>query len=254
MPPGPSESFTLPPGEVHVWQLSLSLDDRTVTMAWHTLSADERERAERFLLERVRRKFILARGQLRALLGRYTSVEPHGVQFEYGRDGKPELAGEAAASGLRFNLSHSGHRAFVALACGVAVGVDIELIRDTVRFERIAARFFSPFEAADLMALPDAERLEGFFRIWTCKEAYLKGRGIGLGSPLDQFDVRIPAAAGQGAAMPVDVGLIDRGDPAAARFWRLQIVWAPAGYVGALAVAASDSPVMSRFWSWDKPV
>jgi 4'-phosphopantetheinyl transferase len=136
------------------------------------LSADEVARAERFRLERDRRRFVVARATLRRLLGERLSRDPQGLRFVYGPHGKPAL--EAAE--LRFNLSHSGELALYAFSAGRDVGIDVEAVRAVPEAERIAREWF-----------PEADyRRFGFLGCWTRKEALAKalGRGIADG-PVD---------------------------------------------------------------------
>jgi 4'-phosphopantetheinyl transferase len=64
------------------------------------------------------------------------------------------------------------------------VGVDVELIRADADLDGIAAKFFTRAEQDALASLPPAQRLAASFHCWTRKEAYLKGIGAGLTSPL----------------------------------------------------------------------
>lgn len=55
---------------------------RVSTCAWRTralLSIDECERAARFARERDRQRFVVARGQLRSILGRHLRLSPQSV-------------------------------------------------------------------------------------------------------------------------------------------------------------------------------
>ncbi len=62
--------------EVHVWQANLNPPERQIQKLEHTLSSDEKLRAERFLFNRHRRCFIVSRGLLRTILGRYLNQAP----------------------------------------------------------------------------------------------------------------------------------------------------------------------------------
>jgi len=92
---------------------------------------------------------------------------------------------------LRFNQSHSGEYALVAVAqCG-EVGVDLECDRQLPDLEEMADRSFSAAERVVFHALPANDRLEAFFNCWTRKEAFLKALGDGLVRPLDNFEVSL---------------------------------------------------------------
>lgn len=155
------------------------------------LSHAERQRASRFHFEEHARRFEIAHARLRALLADLLQVAPQGIEFSTGEHGKPALAGEAAASGIHFNLSHSGGWGLIGWALQREIGVDVECWR-TMRDEAaLVRRFFSPAEIAAYESLPEESRSLGFFNCWTRKEAYIKAVGRGLGLPLDSFDVTL---------------------------------------------------------------
>ncbi len=122
------------------------------------------------------------------LLGRYLDAAPERLEFRYGPQGKPSLPEDRS---LRFNLAHSHDLALLAVTEGREVGIDLEGLRPLADAEQIIARFFSPRERAEFLALPAPERLVAFFRGWTRKEAYIKARGLGFAMPLDAFDVAL---------------------------------------------------------------
>jgi 4'-phosphopantetheinyl transferase len=206
-----------------------------------TLSEDERERARRLRFERDRRRFVVARGTLRGLLARYTALDPAALRFQYGRRGKPALAAELNATGLRFNLSHSHELALYAVARGRELGIDVEQRRPDRAEAGIAERFFSPRELEALRALPTERWTEAFFTCWTRKEAYIKAKGAGFGIALDQFDVTV--APGQPAVL-----LATRQDPPDAARWSLHDLHPGDGYAGALAMEG-DARIL-RYWQW----
>jgi 4'-phosphopantetheinyl transferase len=205
--------------------LSVWLDqpDATFERCLRLLSADEADRASRFVFERDRRHFVVCRGSLREALGALLDRDPASVVFAYGPQGKPVLRdGE-----LEFNVSHSAGLALFAFSGNRPVGVDVESLDREVDAEALATRFFSPQEAADLLSVPIEQRREAFFNCWTRKESYIKALGKGLQCPLDSFSVTL--GPGQKAA----IRRIDGDDPAR---WEI-VAFTPAhGYVAAVAM------------------
>jgi 4'-phosphopantetheinyl transferase len=174
-----------------VWRAPLEQPEDVQETFLRMLDLDERKRADRFHFEKHRRRFIVGRGFLRLLLGRYLEIPPEDVRFAYGPYGKPSLGSEHGASRLRFNASHSHELAVYGFVQDHEIGVDVEYSQAEFAGEDIARHFFSAYEIEKLMALPEAERAPAFFRCWTRKEAYIKAFGSGLSHPLDQFDVTL---------------------------------------------------------------
>ncbi|HEV2212449.1 MAG TPA: 4'-phosphopantetheinyl transferase superfamily protein, partial [Gammaproteobacteria bacterium] len=84
-----------------------------------------------------------------------------------------ESGGVAYGAGvLHLNLSHSGELLGVALS-NLPIGFDLERPRPRA-VVRSAGRIFSAQEAAWIDALPALERLDGFYSLWTLKEAACK--------------------------------------------------------------------------------
>jgi len=142
-----------------------------------SLSPAELKRAGRFGLQRLRRRFVVARGRLRELLGERLGLPPPDVTLAYGTNGKPELADRS----LYFSVSHCEDVALYAFSSASEIGVDVEAIRPIREADAIAAQFFSP-----------RERLLDFLYCWTRKEALAKALGGGLSLPLAQLDVVNP--------------------------------------------------------------
>ena len=203
-----------------------------------TLSADERVRAERFYFERDRKRFIVGRGLLRTILGRYLDIKPSRLQFCYQSHGKPVLA-EFGAGKLHFNLSHSQGLALYAVTREQEIGIDIEHVRHIPEADEIVKRFFSARENAVFKALPANQKPQAFFNCWTRKEAYLKAIGDGLACPLDRVEVSLTPGE------PARLSSI--ADPSLDH-WTLQELTPACSYVGALAVQGQNWSLSC--WQW----
>ena len=118
---------------------------------------------------RIKRAEEYSAQQLAAeMLADAVGSAPEDIFFYRGENGKPWTN-----LPLHFNCSHSG--GFVVCAVGEReVGVDLEQIRPVhPRLERA----LTAAERQWLTSLPQAERDEGFFRLWTLKESWIKCRG-----------------------------------------------------------------------------
>ena len=223
--------------EVEVWRVELDADEAALARHREILSEDELARADRFVVERPRRQLTITRSVLRRLLGERLGRDPRELEFEYGRDGKPALKG----GGASFNVSHSHRRALIALALEGVLGVDLEWVREEMRHERVAERYFSVPEREVLRGLPAGEKAAAFFRCWTRKEAWLKAKGTGLRLPLAGFDVTL--APGEPARL-----LATRFDDEEASRWSLAELDAGEGYAAALAWLGEPPRVRVGDW------
>jgi 4'-phosphopantetheinyl transferase len=214
--------------EVQVWHARLAVQPQVLSALEGVLSTAEVERANRFHFARDRRQFVATRALLRTLLGRAIHVDPGSLEFAAGPQGKPYLADRGG--GLLFNVAHSGDHALIGISSQADIGVDIEVVRDASATLAIAERFFSPGETAAIRGLQEDDRQFAFFRLWTLKEAFVKGVGAGLSHPLNAFQVTSPNGDVPRLTVP--------GDPAAAGDWSLRDLSSLPEYAAALAVRA----------------
>ena len=114
--------------------------------------------------------------------------------------------------------------------------MDIERVRPLKDMTKVASRFFSREEAAELLSLPPDEREPAFFSCWTRKEAYVKAVGNGLSIPLDSF--RVTLRPGQ----PARFLHLDH-DASLAQSWTLHNLEVTSGYAAALAYRDAPRPV-----------
>jgi 4'-phosphopantetheinyl transferase len=170
------------------------------------------------------RGFVVAHVTVRRVLACLTGMDPAALRFA--RDpcplcgephGRPIVVGVPA---LHFSLSHAGSQVVVAVA-DRPVGVDVE---ETVTEPVVAelSALFHPQEQVELSNLTGLARESAFTRLWTRKEAYLKGLGTGLGRNLNLDYVGTRSLASSPAA------------------WEIRELPVPDGYAAAAAVAVPE--------------
>lgn len=225
--------------EVHIWTASTDWTPEQLLQGYQILSPREREKADRYLVEHARRQHIASHVVLRQILSQYQNCFPDAIQFSYAQHGKPSLE---PATGVEFNLSHSGQRAVIAVTRGQPLGVDIELHDPKVHVKDLAERFFAPAEAQELLEQESSSQLRAFYRLWVLKEAFIKGTGEGLSFGLSNFIVSLKPKNR-------DALLSIKGSVNLARHWTLgNILEDEQDYSAALAVQGSVSNI--QFYRW----
>ena len=126
---------------------------------------------------------LLGEAMCRAILAKVLDQVPSTIELVKSEKGKPYLKDH---NNIHFNLSHSGNWVVMVLH-DKPVGVDVENVREVDY--RIAQRFFSKEEYAELDLLEGLAKRRLFFRLWTLKESYLKFLGKGLTKSLGSFTV-----------------------------------------------------------------
>jgi 4'-phosphopantetheinyl transferase len=225
--------FELSDGLVHVWLVSLAPPNLILDSFVGFLSPDEKSRACQFRNGSLRDAFILVRGTLRKLLGRYLDIQPAKVDFVYGPNGKPQLG---IHERLRFNVSHSDSLAAFAFTSNCEIGIDIEQIRPLSEMQDLANQLFSAEEASELMSLPDSQREPAFYLGWTRKEAYLKAIGEGLSRPLNSFRIEFDS---EHFGRPIPFGV----EMPALELWTIVDLTISPGFAGSLAYSDAKRPV-----------
>ncbi|MFJ1596413.1 4'-phosphopantetheinyl transferase family protein [Streptomyces sp. NPDC088261] len=231
-----------PPGSPALWLLRVS-DVPTGILDDQVLDATERRRAASLLRAEDRTRFTAAHVALRRLLGSYLSLRPEEIHF--GRDTCPCCGGPHGRPTvldtdheLFFSLSHRGDLALVGTAAA-PIGVDVELVSDQESTAELAAMLHVD-ERAELASLAPELRPRALARLWTRKEAYLKGLGTGLGRdpaldyvgsggpqgpypPSGWTLLDVPVDRGYAAAIAVR-GTLDVGGPTVNRLSVLDVV------------------------------
>lgn len=192
------------------------------------LCQEEKERAKKFKLAHPRTQFIATRGALRLLLGHYLPPLSSPLVFSQTAHGKPILP--PPFENVHFNISHSGHSALIAITQTAAVGVDIEVHQPLKDLTGLLEMVGHPRELAAWQALPSEERTNGFYQLWTLKEALSKAVGLGLG--LDFRKLEIGMQHGKQAGLIQIDGSLDKQ-----AIWQIQALAPQPGYSAALATS-----------------
>ncbi|MET7646810.1 4'-phosphopantetheinyl transferase superfamily protein [Streptomyces sp. NPDC005426] len=219
-------ALPFPPGAPSLWLVdAVRHGGRAQRLAPGVLDAGELDRAARLALAADRSCYVAAHVALRLLLGARLGVAPDAVPLT--REPCPSCGGPhgrpATGGGVHFSLSHTRGVALLAFA-DAPVGVDVEVVPTPEVVSEIAGQLH-PAESRELAELPAEQRPAAFGRVWTRKEAHLKGEGTGL--------------AGGLAAEYMGTGLLPRPGPAG---WTVTDVEVPAGYAAAVAVRAAGRP------------
>ncbi|MET4922497.1 4'-phosphopantetheinyl transferase superfamily protein, partial [Streptomyces sp. PSRA5] len=203
-----------------LWLVATAAHQHTVARyASLVLDPAELARAQEFRRPGDRDTYMCAHVGLRRLLGAHLGVAPRTVSVARAPCpccGEPHGRPVLPDGRLHFSLSHCDGLSLIAVAA-TPVGVDVEPV-PAPHTVREAAEVLHPAEAAELAALAPELRPAAFARVWTRKEAYLKGIGVGLGAD--------PSAEYVGSG-PV---------PSAPAGWLTADITVPAGHRAAVAL------------------
>ena len=181
-------ALRLEEGQVDIWLTSLYGAGGELQLAYQQLlSEPERARWKRFVARDAQLQYLVSRALVRSTLSRYAEVSEHAWEFETNQYGRPHVARPQAARNILFNLSNTTGLVVCAVAKDCEIGIDVENVMRVLDIDALAPAVFAPAELADVRQCPPGERRDRFFSYWTLKEAYIKGRGMGLSLPLDAF-------------------------------------------------------------------
>ena len=210
---------------LHVWCISLNGLHQYLSVLHQNLSKDECSRAGKYHFRKDRDHFILRRGILRTLISNYLEVDPHHIQFCYGKRGKPGIANNCSDKRLNFNMAHSKNLLLYAFSSKREVGIDLEHVRPIPEVAQIVETYFSNKEKKVFSGLPANQQKTFFFQLWSRKEAFLKATGKGLNQPMNSFDVISP-----------DGFMQIQSNLEAVRWWNIEDLFPASGFSAAYAV------------------
>jgi len=224
--------FELTGESVHIWQASLIQNGRKQEL-YSLLAVEERQRAQRFRFEIHRERYIAGRGMLRILVGAYLNIDPALVRFCYSVHQKPMLD-PFHKSELNFNLANSDDRVVYLFSLKRRSGIDLEYVHPMLDEDHFGKLYFSERESRNLGALRDIEKTSYFFRLWTCKEAFLKAIGKGLTGELSEVEVDfLPDGTARFLSLPGE----------AAQDWQLMLFSPWENFQSALAIEGDSAKI-----------
>jgi len=178
--------------EVHIWLFHLNITQPRIKLFYPLLSTEEKERSERLVDFKHRKRFIAAHGFMREALASYLPYDAGDLQFEKAVQGKPQLLLKPGDVDIQFNLSHSENIALLAVRKAHTIGVDVEYSKRKNDYAGIINRFFTRQEQQAFAELTEPDKRQAFYRVWTRKEAHMKVTGMGLHLSPTQFTVSVP--------------------------------------------------------------
>lgn len=232
------EAPVLKSHEVDLVWVQIDLHRRKLPYLKSVLSLEEKERAQAFKFDLHRERFIIRRGLLRQRLASYTGQPADRVPIVYSESGKPFLPPDDNPADLHFSLSHRNDTALFAFTRHHDMGVDLEFLAPASDLLDLAEHHFAPQEFKTLRNTPVDQQNHRFYELWTCKEAYLKGRGI---IPLEQFTIATDASGRTVLAQ-------DETDAEQRGRWQFHSFEVDSQHLAALAVRTSNALTL-RYWT-----
>lgn len=226
---------------VHIWQADLDVSDDLMCQYANLLSTVERKRAERFVFEQDRQRYVAAHGILRILLSHYLQIDQADVSLAAMKNSKPVVVAPLSSQRISFNLSHSDERALFGITSVRPIGVDIEKVRQIPEMSHIIAHNFSAAEQTFMDVLTGAERLGQFYRCWVKKEALVKAQGVGLGA------LSASIIGKQEKNGMIIMTTLDE-DTGAHDVWTLKYLEPGEGWAAAVVVQGDNVQILERNW------
>lgn len=172
---------------VDVWIIPLNTAFNTDLFA--LLSQNEKEKFAQLSQTNLQNNYLITHATTRIILSQYLNLPPCQIKIVTKTNRKPIVSDSATRARLDFNLTHSKNLCLLAISLTDIIGIDLEYKRKINNCLALAKRFFTNEEHKMLAAYDNLLRNDIFLRIWTAKEAVLKGADLGIAGNLDQFTV-----------------------------------------------------------------
>ena len=161
-------------GNIDIWKVYVPNVIGRADEYMSFLSSDELHKSQTFINDIDRNSYIVKRIYLRKVLSGYLKIPPSNVVFEYSEHNKPYLS---ISDHIEFNISKVDDYLIIGIANRWSLGVDIKVMDEKVDLYHMIYRTMSKEEISSILN-NDFPR-EVFYRMWTRKNALLKGLGVG---------------------------------------------------------------------------
>ncbi|MFD1424550.1 4'-phosphopantetheinyl transferase family protein [Laceyella tengchongensis] len=184
-------SFELDSRFIHLWKVPIT---EAPLFLEKVMSEREVNRYRSFRKQEDRARALFSYGLLRLLLAELLDTNPSDVPVTRAcpscgeEHGKPRVVRPDELP-IELSVSHSGKWVVLGISLLYPFGVDIERIDRDSDLDGMARMSLSEAEQAAWAALPPDQRIRGFYRYWTRKEAIVKATGDGLTVSLKQVQV-----------------------------------------------------------------
>lgn len=232
----PLTNYPLPANALHIWHIAADTTLQCEAADFSVLDRAEQARAERIKGDQAKQQFIRIHAAVRRILSSYLDILPEQLRLSTTELNKPILEPGRYAKDIRFNLSHSGAEAVLAVALGRDIGVDLERVKIERKILPLSQRYFCEQTIRGITEQKATQQKPAFLRAWTQYEAYKKAQGEGLRGgdskltfSLEQFPAN--------QFRPLFAG-------ATKSRWQVASIAAKKGYIGTVVTEASSSPLV----------
>jgi 4'-phosphopantetheinyl transferase len=171
-----------------------------IQLSW--LSTSEHAKMARLKSSLDRRRYLASRIFTRRLLSNLTGIVPEDLEIITDKCGKPRLnlptvVGRLSSEPLLgFNVSHSENFLGIAVALGVEVGIDIEVVNPDLDVLATSRACLDHLDVDKVRRASQNERRFVFYRLWTRREAFAKMQGHGVTSDHVRYNLAQPWSIG----------------------------------------------------------
>jgi len=207
--------------QIHLWTLNIpdSLTQDQQTPLYLLLSQPEQERYNEMGSEERKKEYLLSHVLARVKISEVLNLKPQDLPLEFENNKKPILKmtnksavvpassedqGREPKSGFppkvftrggndnppQLSIAHTKALACVAFA-PCPIGVDVELRRGRPQNPNVAKRYFSKEEIDEMNSLPEDQRNDRHYQLWTLKESFYKASEFSVSEMVDWTNFKI---------------------------------------------------------------